>query len=124
MGRQKRYDLYDLFIEKPDPIVDRENIYEVDERLHPREGVVTPLDEDELASLVEDIEDDYESVAVSFLHSTKTTDTSVRRRRLSRTSRRICIRRARRAFRNNTASTSGRTLRWSTPTSNRPSSSI
>ncbi|MWV38431.1 hydantoinase/oxoprolinase family protein [Natrialba sp. INN-245] len=69
LGRQKRYDLYDLFIEKPDPIVDRENIYEVDERLHPREGVVTPLDEDELASLVEDIEDDYESVAVSFLHS-------------------------------------------------------
>ena len=40
LGRQKRYDLYDLHMEKQDPIVDRADIYEVAERIHPRHGVV------------------------------------------------------------------------------------
>jgi N-methylhydantoinase A len=69
LGRQKRYDLYDLFIEKPDPIIDREHVYEVDERIHPREGVVTPPDEGELRDLAADLAAEYESVAISFLHS-------------------------------------------------------
>jgi N-methylhydantoinase A len=69
LGRQKRYDLYDLFIEKPDPIVDREDIYEIPERIHPREGVVTELDETALRDLAADLDDRYDSVAVSFLHS-------------------------------------------------------
>lgn len=69
LGRQKRYDLYDLFIEKPDPIIPREHIYEVPERIHPREGVETPLDQDELAELAGDLEEKYEAVAVSFLHA-------------------------------------------------------
>jgi len=69
LGRQKRYDLYDLFIEKPDPIIDREHIYEVSERIHPREGVVTPLDEAAVRDLATDLAAEYDSVAVSFLHS-------------------------------------------------------
>ncbi|WP_435348585.1 hydantoinase/oxoprolinase family protein [Haloarchaeobius sp. HRN-SO-5] len=69
LGRQKRYDLYDLFIEKPDPIIDREHIYEIDERIHPREGVVSPLDEDALGNLAAQLDEDYDSVAISFLHS-------------------------------------------------------
>ncbi|WP_254533061.1 hydantoinase/oxoprolinase family protein [Natrinema gelatinilyticum] len=69
LGRQKRYDLYDLFIEKPDPLIDREDIYEVDERIHPSEGVVTPLDDDAFAEQIEQLRADYESVAISFLHS-------------------------------------------------------
>ncbi|WP_436933745.1 hydantoinase/oxoprolinase family protein [Halovenus marina] len=69
LGRQKRYDLYDLFIEKPDPIIDREDIYEVSERIHPREDVITPLDEGEVRDLANDLSEEYESVAVSFLHS-------------------------------------------------------
>jgi N-methylhydantoinase A len=69
LGRQKRYDLYDLFMEKPDPIVDREHIYEVPERIHPRQGEIEPLDEDALRSLARDVDEEYESVAISFLHS-------------------------------------------------------
>lgn len=69
LGRQKRYDLYDLFIEKPPPIIDREHVYEASERIHPREGVVRPLDEEGLSDLAGSLEDQYTSVAVSFLHS-------------------------------------------------------
>jgi N-methylhydantoinase A len=69
LGRQKRYDLYDLFIEKPDPIIGREHVYEVPERIHPREGVMTPLDEDDLRELARRLDEQYTSVAVSFLHS-------------------------------------------------------
>ncbi|PSQ17736.1 methylhydantoinase [Halobacteriales archaeon QS_8_69_26] len=69
LGRQKRYDLYDLFIEKPDPIVDREHVYEVDERIHPREGVVSALDDAEVRDLARRLDAEYESVAISFLHS-------------------------------------------------------
>jgi N-methylhydantoinase A/oxoprolinase/acetone carboxylase beta subunit len=69
LGRQKRYDLYDLFIEKPDPIIGREHVYEVPERIHPREGVMTPLNEDDLRKLARRLDEQYTSVAVSFLHS-------------------------------------------------------
>jgi len=69
LGRQKRYDLYDLFIEKPEPIVGREHVYEVPERIHPREGVTTPLDEEALRDLAPTLDEGYTSVAVSFLHS-------------------------------------------------------
>lgn len=69
LGRQKRYDLYDLFIEKPDPIIPREDVYEVAERIHPREGVLESLDEDALANLAGDLEAEYDSLAISFLHS-------------------------------------------------------
>jgi N-methylhydantoinase A/oxoprolinase/acetone carboxylase beta subunit len=68
-GRQKRYDLYDLHMERQDPVVDREDIYEVDERIHPSRGVLSELDADSVAALADDIADEYESVAVSFLHS-------------------------------------------------------
>jgi N-methylhydantoinase A len=69
IGRQKRYDIYDLFLEKPDPIVDREDIYEVDERVHPRFGTVDEPDEAALAELAGELAADYDSVAVSLLHS-------------------------------------------------------
>lgn len=71
LGRQKRYDLYDMFIEKPDPIVPREDIYEVSERIHPREGVVTELNEAQVKKLASDLAEQYEAVAVSLLHSYK-----------------------------------------------------
>lgn len=69
IGRQKRYDLYDLHMAKQDPIVPREDIYEIRERIHPRRGVINPLDTDNLDDLIETVGDGYESVAVSFLHS-------------------------------------------------------
>ncbi|MFB6361282.1 MAG: hydantoinase/oxoprolinase N-terminal domain-containing protein, partial [Halobacteriales archaeon] len=69
IGRQKRYDIYDLFLEKPDPIVEREDIYEVDERVHPRFGAVDEPNEGALAELASELAADYDSVAVSLLHS-------------------------------------------------------
>jgi len=69
IGRQKRYDIYDLFLEKPDPIVEREDIYEVDERVHPRYGAVDEPDPSTLTELADELVEDYEAVAVSLLHA-------------------------------------------------------
>src|SRR5262245_29597387 len=45
IGRQKRYETYDLYIDKPAPLVARRHIAEVVERVDPRGEVVTALDE-------------------------------------------------------------------------------
>src|SRR5262249_25876520 len=45
IGREKRYQLYDLFIEKPVPLVPRSRIREVTERVAFDGAVLTPLDE-------------------------------------------------------------------------------
>src|SRR5215470_18803743 len=45
IGRQKRYETYDLYIDKPQPLVQRRHIAEVVERVDPAGNVVTPLDE-------------------------------------------------------------------------------
>src|SRR5499433_940595 len=45
IGRQKRYETYDLYIDKPRPLVQRRHIAEVIERVDPAGAVVTPLDE-------------------------------------------------------------------------------
>src|SRR4030081_1664117 len=44
IGRQKRYQLYDLQIEKPAPLIDRTWIWEVDERLRAGGDVHRALD--------------------------------------------------------------------------------
>lgn len=69
LGRQKRYDLYDLHMEKQDPIVPREDIYEVPERIHPRHGVVEPLDADSIDAIASEVADHYDAAAISLLHS-------------------------------------------------------
>jgi len=65
IGRQTRPDLYDLFAEKPAPVVPRERRYEVPERLDERGSVRDPLDEAAVADLADEI--DAESVAVCLL---------------------------------------------------------
>jgi len=69
LGRQKRYDLYDLTLEKQDPVVPREHVYGIGERIHPRKGVVDEPDPDAIRDLAADLAADYDSVAISFLHS-------------------------------------------------------
>jgi N-methylhydantoinase A len=44
IGRQKRYETYDLYIDKPKPLVQRRHIVEVRERVAADGTVVTPLD--------------------------------------------------------------------------------
>jgi hypothetical protein len=44
IGRQKRYETYDLYIDKPKPLVQRRHIAEVAERIGPDGAVVMPLE--------------------------------------------------------------------------------
>lgn len=70
IGRQKRYETYDLYIDKPKPLVQRRHIVEVRERAAPDGSVVTPLD---MASVDRAIDAmlaaDRETVAVALLHA-------------------------------------------------------
>jgi N-methylhydantoinase A len=70
IGRQARPDIYDFQAEKPAPVVERDRRFEVIERLDERGDVLTPLDEDGVRALADDLVDaGVESVAVSLLHS-------------------------------------------------------
>ncbi len=70
LGRQKRYETYDLHMRKPDPLVPRGQIFEVRERVSFEGEVLEPLDEEELALVLERIaEGGYEAVAVALLHA-------------------------------------------------------
>lgn len=68
IGRQDRPSLYDLTERPPDPLVPAERRYELTERAS-QDGIETDLDETELAELIDGLDDDTESVAVSFLHA-------------------------------------------------------
>ena len=70
MGRESRYDIYDIGIELPEPLVRRARVFEVTERVDAGGGVVTPLDEAEVASLARRLAaEGIEAVAVCLLHA-------------------------------------------------------
>ena len=70
IGRQRRPELYNLFFQKPPPLIRRRDRYEVEERIDAHGNVITPLNEEEAYELADLIcERGYEVVAVSFLHS-------------------------------------------------------
>ncbi len=70
MGKEQRYDIYDLFLQFPEPLVPRRRRIEVDERLDPDGAVVVPLDLEQVRQAVRRLAaDGVEAVAVSFLHA-------------------------------------------------------
>ena len=70
IGRQNRPRLYDLFFEKPRPLVPRHLRFEVDERVLPDGTVLKPVDAAEVESYAEKaLGYGVVSVAVAFLHS-------------------------------------------------------
>jgi N-methylhydantoinase A len=70
IGREWRYDSYDLEIVMPQPLVSPQCRVEVDERLNARGEVMTPLAEAELEQMARALAAlDVDSVAVSLLHS-------------------------------------------------------
>jgi len=70
LGRQKRYDVFDLYLSKPRPLVRRRDIFEVEERVGADGAVVQELDLASLDRVVSAIgEGGYGSVAVCFLHA-------------------------------------------------------
>jgi len=70
IGRQKRYETYDLYIDKPRPLVPRRHIAEVVERVGADGAVVTPLDEASVDRAIDAmLACERQTVAVSMLHS-------------------------------------------------------
>jgi N-methylhydantoinase A len=70
IGRERKYELYDLFIEMPKPLVPRPWRREAMERLAADGSVEKPIDIDAaLKQVAELVDDGVESLAVCFLHS-------------------------------------------------------
>ncbi len=70
IGRHLRPDMYDLFQDKPTPIVPRDLRFEVEERMGPDGAAVTPLNGDTTRLAIQAVEaTGAEAVAVSFLHA-------------------------------------------------------
>ena len=70
MRREMRYDNYDLYARYPTPLVSRELRLEVEERVLADGRVLTPLNEDEVVSVLEELADaGVDSIGVCFLHA-------------------------------------------------------
>ena len=70
IGTEHRYDMYDIFIEKPEPLVPRSLRYGVRERMLDDASVALGLDEEQVRSIAAELrEREVRAVAVSFLHS-------------------------------------------------------
>ena len=70
MGREIRYDLYDLFFEKPEPLVPRFLRQPVDERIDAKGNVLRPLDNIELSKIAENlVSEGVEAIAICFMHA-------------------------------------------------------
>jgi N-methylhydantoinase A len=70
IGRQKRYETYDLYIDKPKPLVRRRHITEVAERIGADGAVVLPLDEGSIDRAINAMAASRrQAIAVSLLHA-------------------------------------------------------
>jgi 5-oxoprolinase (ATP-hydrolysing) len=70
IGYEQRYDVYDLFLKFPTPLVPRKLRLEIGERLSSDGDVLTPLDKDAVRREAEFLlEAGVKALAVSFLHS-------------------------------------------------------
>lgn len=70
IGKEHRYDLYDIFLELPKPLTPRRLRLEVDERILADGSVLTPLDEAGVRELAERLTaEGIEAVAIALLHS-------------------------------------------------------
>ena len=75
MGTEVRYDLYDLFMEKPEPLISRDMRFEVGERVASDGTVLEPVDESEVVALAARLKAlDVKSVAVAFMHAYRSPD--------------------------------------------------
>ncbi len=70
IGRERKYELYDIHIAMPKPLASRDLRLEVTERMAPDGSEITPLDEGELLQQVDALRAaGAESVAIVFLHA-------------------------------------------------------
>ena len=70
IGREHRYELYDLNLDLPKPLVPRHLRFDVPERMAADGSVLQPLDEDFVRRLVTELRDKgIQAIAVCYLHS-------------------------------------------------------
>lgn len=70
IARQKRYDTNNLHLDKPTPLVERADIFEVTERVTHDGQIIIPVDEENVRSVAELIRGrGYQSIAICLLHS-------------------------------------------------------
>ncbi len=70
IGREQRYDLYDLFLEMPEPLAPRARRWELNERVLADGSVDTPIDREELRRLAREArEAGVEALAICLLHA-------------------------------------------------------
>ncbi|MBH67117.1 MAG: methylhydantoinase [Rhodospirillaceae bacterium] len=70
IGRQKRYETYDLYINKPTPLIKRRYIAEVIERIDHEGSIIIDLETHSLDRAIDKmLETNRETIAVSLLHS-------------------------------------------------------
>ncbi len=70
IGRQKRYETYDLYISKPKPLIPRRHIVEVSERMAPDGTVVAELDMASVDAAIDAmLASERQTVAVALLHA-------------------------------------------------------
>ena len=70
MGTEQRYDIYDLFLQYPDPLVARRHRLEVAERMDRDGEVVTAIDLDQVREAARKLKaDGVEAIAICFLHA-------------------------------------------------------
>ncbi|MBT5109538.1 MAG: hypothetical protein HOM25_12715, partial [Rhodospirillaceae bacterium] len=70
MRREGRYDIYDLNIQAPPPLVPRARRMEIDERITFDGVVLTPLDEDQIIAVITTLVEDHkiDALAICLLH--------------------------------------------------------
>jgi N-methylhydantoinase A len=77
--REKRYDLYDISIEMPEPLVPRNLRFEVQERTRFDGSILTPLDLQQVETVIERLVlEKIGAVAVCFLHSYRNNEHEVK----------------------------------------------
>jgi len=70
MAQENRFEQYDIFIEKPEPLAPRTLRFTVPERIDARGGVRLPLDEAAVEALADTLKaKGIEAIAIGFLHS-------------------------------------------------------
>jgi 5-oxoprolinase (ATP-hydrolysing)/N-methylhydantoinase A len=70
MGTEQRYDIYDLFLQFPEPLVPRRHRLEVAERIDRDGNVLTPLDVAAVRAAAQRlVAEGAEAIAVAFLHA-------------------------------------------------------
>ena len=75
IGREHRYDMYDIFLELPEPLVPRRRRLEIEERVLSDGEVLTPVEPGEVEALARDLaEEGVEAVAIALLHSYRNPD--------------------------------------------------